>query len=187
MRTPDAAYPTGHSAEPSALRRNGAAWRPKAGAGAVRTPLLLRAKVLVTRARLDRQASTGGACKANDALALRTSQLTDPTNQRRIAANLRRVVDYAERHRARTVTTAVLIEPRSVREGRDAILGLAERLERGEAVSPRGVLLAQRLLTDGFSPLFDPGCERSVVQVVFEVQDALEELRPAGAGTSLET
>lgn len=180
MRTPGAAYPTSHSAEPRALRRKGAASRPKAGGGAARAPLWLRVRVLMTRGRLDRQISTGGPCEANEALALRTGQLTDPANQRRIAANLRRVVDYAERHRARTATSAVLIEPRSVRDGRDAILGLAEWLERGEPVSPRGVLLAQGLLTGGFSPLFDAGCERSVVQVVFEIQDALEELPPTG-------
>lgn len=180
MRTPGAAYPTSHSAEPRALRRKGAASRPNADASAARTPLLLWAKVLVTRGSLDRQISTGGPCEANEALALRTGQLTDPANQRRIAANLRRVVDYSERHRVRTATSAVLIEPRSVRDGRDAILGLAERLERGESVSSRGILLAQRLLTDAFSPLFDPGCERSVVQAVFEIQDVLEELSLIG-------
>ncbi len=179
MRTPGAAYPTSHAAEPRALRRKGSASRPEADAA--RTSLSLRARVLITRGRLDRQISTGGPCEANGALALRTSQLTDPANQRRIAANLRRVVAYAERHSARTSTSTVLIEPRSVREGRDAILGLAEWIERGEPVSPRGILLAQRLLTDGFSPLFDPGCERSVVQAVFEVQDALEALPPAHA------
>lgn len=173
MRTPGTAYPTGHAAEPRALRRKGAASRPNVGADAARAPLLLRAKVLATRGRLDRQISTGGPCEANEALVLRTSQLTCPANQRRIASNLRRVVDYAERHRARTATSAVLIEPRSVRDGRDAILGLAEWLERGEPVSPRGIVLVQGLLTDGFSPLFDSGCERSVVQAVCEIQDAL--------------
>jgi hypothetical protein len=173
MRTQGTAYPASRAVEPRALRHKGAASRPKVGADAARTPLLLRARVLMTRGRLDRQISTGGPCEANEALALRTSQLTDPTSQRRIAANLRRVVAYAERHRARALTSAVLIEPRSVREGRDAILGLAEWLERGEPVSPRGILLAQRLLTDGVSPLFDSACERSVVQAVCEIQDAL--------------
>jgi hypothetical protein len=40
-------------------------------------------------------------------------------------------------------------------------------------VSARGVVLARALLTDGRSPLFNPFCERTVVEAVFDVQDAL--------------
>ena len=62
----------------------------------------------------------------------------------------------------------------AVRAGREAILGLAERLEEGAPVHPVGVVLAQRLLTDGLhSPLFNPRCGRSVDQAVWEVADAL--------------
>jgi len=56
----------------------------------------------------------------------------------------------------------------------------AELLEEGAPVSPRGVVLARRFLTDGLSPLFNPSSRRTVTQAVREIQDALEELPATG-------
>jgi hypothetical protein len=134
----------------------------------------------VTHAQLDRTIEVRSPCEASEALALRTHQLTDPRAQRQIAANLRRLIDYVDRREARAGISAVVIEPRAVREGRDEILSLAESLELGGPVSPRGILLARRLLTDGLSPLFNPGCRRTVREAVREVHEALEELPASG-------
>ena len=61
-----------------------------------------------------------------------------------------------------------------MRSGREAILGLAELLDRPVPVSPRGIVLTQKLLTDALnSPLFDRYCERSVAEAVLDVAGAL--------------
>jgi len=41
-------------------------------------------------------------------------------------------------------------------------------------VEPAGVILAQRLLTDGLGPLFNRNSERTVVGAIWETVDALE-------------
>jgi hypothetical protein len=60
-----------------------------------------------------------------------------------------------------------------VRRGRQAIVELAEELERAGAVNPRGIVLARALLTDGRSPLFDRYSEQTVTDAAREVHEAL--------------
>ncbi|MHB8241414.1 MAG: hypothetical protein ACYDHN_05435 [Solirubrobacteraceae bacterium] len=172
-----------HAAAPAVSwkRTGGEHARPVAEARPARgVSWKLRLRVLATRARLDREIVAGGLCEATDALALRTSQLTDARNQRQIAANLRRIVAYADRPESAGASSAVVIAPPAVRSGRDALLGLAQRLEQGEPVSPRGIVLAQRMLTDGLSPLFDPVCRQTVTQAAHEIYWALDELPATG-------
>ncbi len=143
----------------------------------------LRLKAFVTRRKLDRQIAAGRSCESNPALALRAYQLTGSRSREEIARNLRGIVDYVDRRSSRGAMSAVVIEPAAVRSGRRAILELARRLEGAAAVSPRGVVLAGALLTDGRSPLFNPHCERTVAQAVSEVHDALEGLPVLEFGT----
>ena len=139
-----------------------------------RAPLALRLKVFLTRVKLDRAIADGSPYEATRALALRVVQLTACRTRRRIASELRAVVEYADvNDSAPPRLSAVMIEPAAVRAGREAILGLAERLHSTAPLSARGVVLARALLTDGRSPLFNPFCERTVVEAVFDVQDAL--------------
>jgi hypothetical protein len=140
------------------------------------TPLTLRLKVFVTRRGLDRQIAAGRACESSPALSLRARQLTGWRSRQELARNLRRVVDYVERRRSPGVISTVMIEPAAVRAGRQAILGLARRLEGPAPVSASGVVLSAALLTDGRSPLFNPHSKRTVAQAVSEVHDALEGL-----------
>ena len=139
-----------------------------------RAGVALRVRVYFTRTRLDRQIVAGCPCESTAALALRACQLIDRRTRRRLARNLRRVVAYADRSERRAPFSAVVTDCAAVRAGREPILGLAERLEQGGPVHPMGVILACRLLTGGIdSPLFNPRCERTVDQAVWEVADAL--------------
>ncbi len=134
----------------------------------------LRLKVLLTRGKLDRKLAAGGSCEPTDALALRVQQLTDRGMRRRIASELRGVVDYVDNRESGAVISSVVIEPAAVRAGREMILGLAERMEAMDSpVRARGVVLARALLIDGTSPLYNPYSERTVGEAVFDVQDAL--------------
>ncbi len=137
-------------------------------------PMALRLRVYVSRGRLDRQIAAGCPCESTAALALRARQLTQPRTRQQIARDLRGVVAYVDHLGSRRMLTAVMIERRAVRTGKQPILGLAERLEGSAPVSPRGVVLARTLLTDGLSPLFNPYCERTVTQAIWEIEDAFE-------------
>jgi hypothetical protein len=145
---------------------------------ALRAPVWLRLRVYLTRARLNRQIAAGCPCESTAALALRARQLTHRRTRQRVARSLRAIVEYvaySERVRGRPPFSAVVIDRAAVRDGREAMLGLAERLDDAGLVSPQGVALAQALLSDGVSsPLSNPRCGRTVIEAVWEVADALD-------------
>jgi hypothetical protein len=72
------------------------------------------------------------------------------------------------------VISAVVIDAPSVRHGRWAIVELADQLERAGAATPRGIVLAQALLSDGVSPLFDRHSDRTVARAVRDIREALD-------------
>jgi hypothetical protein len=146
------------------FERSGSAW----------APLALRLRVYLTRGRLDRQIAAGRRYDSTAALAVRAGQLTRPRTLQQLAGALHRIVSYVDRAGSFPIFTAVVIERGAVMSGRHAILGLAERFEGPAPVSPRGVALAQLLLSDGLSPLFNRRCDRTVIQAIWEVQDALD-------------
>jgi hypothetical protein len=126
------------------------------------------------RWKLDRLIADGRPCTSTQALALRARQLVAPHTRRQAAGNLRGIVDYADHAGYGRIVSAVVVDRAAVRSSREAILGLAERLEGPEPVSPRGVATVQTLLTDGIeSPLFNPHCKRTVVEAVWEAADLL--------------
>jgi hypothetical protein len=129
--------------------------------------------VYLTRAALDRQIAAGRPYRSTAPLALRARQLTESRTRWQVAGSLRDVVEYADYRATHRVISSVVVEPAAVRRARHAILGLAERLEGQDPVSPVGVAGAQRMLTDGLSPLFNRNSERTVIQEIWNVQDAL--------------
>jgi hypothetical protein len=137
--------------------------------------LKLRLSVCFTRGKLDRLIAEGHPCAETAALNLRARQLVDLDTRRQAAASLRSIVGYADRAGSGWLVSAVVIERAAVRSGREAILGLAERLEGPAPVSPRGVAQVQTLLTDGLrSPLFNRHCRRTIVEAVWEAADLLD-------------
>ncbi len=141
----------------------------------VQAPLRLRLRVYLTRPRLDRQIAVGGACAVSAALELRARQLSSPRIRLQLARNLRGVVEYVDRRGSRPALSAVVIDRHAVASGRHAILGLAERLEAEDPVSPRGVVLVRRLLSDGLGPLFNRNSQQTVIQAVWNIVEALEQ------------
>jgi hypothetical protein len=143
--------------------------------GSAGAPFGLRLKVRLTRGRLDRRIAAGDIGEASEELALRVRQLADPRSQQELARGLRGVLAYVDQRGTGPVISSVVIEPRAVRYGRRAIIELAERLERGGPVDPRGIVLARALLGDGLSPLFNPRSEQTVTDAVRDVLDGLGE------------
>ncbi|MEA2198886.1 MAG: hypothetical protein QOJ25_2937 [Solirubrobacteraceae bacterium] len=141
----------------------------------------LRLRVWLRRPRLDRELARGRGYKTSPALALRARQLVETSTRRRAARNLRDIVNYAERAAAGRIISAVVIERAAVRAGREALLGLADRLDGTAPVSPRGVARVQILLTDGCeSPLFNPHTGYTVVDAVWQAAELL------GAGARID-
>ena len=142
--------------------------------------LKLRLSVCLQRGKLDRLIAEGRPCESTAALTLRARQLVDPDTRHQLAGSLREIVAFADCVRYGRMFSAVVIDRAAVRSGREAILGLAERLEGPEPVSPRGVANVQTMLTDGIeSPLFNPHCKRTVLQAVWEAADLLGADAPA--------
>jgi hypothetical protein len=73
-----------------------------------------------------------------------------------VARALRRLVDEARRNRPNLFAAQLQLKVCDVLASEPLILTLADELEREENVSPRGVILADRLLTDGDSPIYGP-------------------------------
>jgi hypothetical protein len=136
-------------------------------------------RLWLNQGRLDRQIIAGCPCGTTAAMAWRARQLSDPRTRRRHARNLREIVAYADRVGRRPPFSAVVTVSAAVRADREAILGLAERLEAPGPVNPRGIVLVARFLTDGIdSPLYNARCTRTVTEAVWEISDALRDDDP---------
>jgi hypothetical protein len=146
----------------------------------VRAPLVLRLRVFLVRWSLDRRIAAGCSCDSSAMLNLRARQLIRRRTRRGLARSLRDVVAYVDRDGSRRAFSTVVIRRGAVRADREAILGLAERLETAAPVSARGVALAGALLTDGAgSPLFNRYCALTVAEAVWAVAEALADGAPA--------
>ena len=145
-----------------------------------RSPLVLRLRVFLARWSLDREIAAGCSRDSSAMLNLRARQLIRRRTRRGFARSLRDVVAYADRDGSRRAFSTVVIRRWAVRADREAILGLAERLEAVAPVSARGVALASALLTDGVgSPLFNRYCALTVAEAVWAVAEALADGAPA--------
>jgi hypothetical protein len=129
--------------------------------------------VFVSRRRLDRQIAAGDAGDAPE-LALRARQLTRPHSQRVLARSLRRVIKHVDAVGRGPNLSPVLVDRGAVSANRQAILGLADRLDRAGDVSSRGMVLVTDLLTDGAaSPLYRTGGGRALAEAIWGISDAL--------------
>ena len=86
--------------------------------------------------------------------AWRADELTAPGNRLELARSLHRLVRSAD---ARTLPGAIPLNRIVVREEAEVLRALAGRLEDlDRPVAARGVLLVDRLVTDGYGPLYVP-------------------------------
>jgi hypothetical protein len=135
--------------------------------------LRLRLRVLLHRGALDRQLSDGLAADGAEDRALRAHQLGDARTRRRLAKSLRGLIAEAELTPTARLCSAVPVRPRAVLRWRQALLGLAERLEAADPVDPCGVARVMVLLTDGNSPVYDPHPARSMKDAIWWIADGL--------------
>jgi hypothetical protein len=113
----------------------------------------------------------------SDLLTWRANELVSPRNRRLLARNLRSVAHEAE---GRTMLGPVPLNRRAIWPELKPIYALADRLaDLTRAVTPRGALLVERLLTEPGSALYSPNGGDVLRDVLAEARAALE---PAVAG-----
>ena len=135
--------------------------------------LVLRFRTRLHARALDRALADGGDPDVSAGRALRASQLVDPSNRRRLARSLRRVVADSERPRRAVRGPVIPAAPGPVFGWREALLGIADRLERPTPVNPCGVARVTLLLTDGAGPLYTRRPGHSLADAVWSIADGL--------------
>jgi hypothetical protein len=123
------------------------------------------------RHRLDRELASRWPAEPTTAHLVRARVLADPRTRHELAVSLRRVVLDAEQPRA-TLSRAP-VRRSAVLACREALLGLAERLEGPAEVNPCGVARVRLLLSDGLGPLYSNLSGASIGESVWWVADGL--------------
>ncbi|HKH41516.1 MAG TPA: hypothetical protein VKA41_06635 [Solirubrobacterales bacterium] len=95
-----------------------------------------------------------GAADGSPVVLVRRARLVRRRYRARVAASLRRLIDAARRSQMNLFSAKLPLKVDDVLASAPLILTLADELEREESVSPRGVILADRLVTDGDSPVY---------------------------------
>lgn len=136
-------------------------------------PMLLRVRVRLHRWNLDQEIAAGNSRRAAGERALRSLQLAEPRTRRRLARSLRRVVAEADRPRGPRLEPTVPTLRDAVVRSREALLGLAERLEQPVPMSATAIARVRVLLSDGTGPLYSRQATQSLSDMVWWVADGL--------------
>ncbi|HEY6636081.1 MAG TPA: hypothetical protein VIZ61_00225 [Solirubrobacterales bacterium] len=121
---------------------------------------------------LDERLLAGERPEESRRLMARSAILLEPRYRSEVAGALREALDAAEHARRIFLKAQVRLREREIIAARSQIRDLADRLEGDPTVDPRGVILADRLIRDGDSPLFWP-CNDSVEAAVEQARAAL--------------
>ena len=122
---------------------------------------------------LDDRLLAGARLEESRLTRARSAELLDPDNRADIARALREMLDAAEHARRIFMKAQVRLRDLEIIRTGPLIRDLCDALEGSMPVDPRGVILADRLIRDGESPMFWPS-EDSVDDAVTEARAALD-------------
>jgi hypothetical protein len=108
---------------------------------------------LFSKRSLDDRLLTGELSPDSGQGKVRAKQLLSARHRTQSAKALRELVEEAQRPRASLFNANLRIQRVVIRENQALILTLARELEE-PVVNPRGVILADRLINDGESPVY---------------------------------
>jgi hypothetical protein len=134
--------------------------------------MLRRILARVRGRSIDDQLLSGQPADGDPVTLARRARLLDRRYRSAIARALRRLIDAARRHDRNPFVAQIPLRETEVLDSAPLILTLADELEEEERVSPRGVILADRLVRDGDSPVFWP-CDERVEPAVRHARAAL--------------
>jgi hypothetical protein len=107
----------------------------------------------LTSKRLDQELADGADPNTDPLRHERARELVEDRTRHRIAANLRRALAEAEAPRS-PFSVKAPIARRALRDSREDVEDVVDRLNGPAPVSPQGVARARMLLTDGTGPLY---------------------------------
>jgi hypothetical protein len=110
---------------------------------------------LFSKRALDDRLLTGELSPDTGQGKVRADQLLSARHRARSAKALRELVEEAQQPRPSFFNANLRVQRTVIRE--DQALILARELEERALVNPRGVILADRLITDGESPAYSTG------------------------------
>jgi hypothetical protein len=110
-------------------------------------------RVWLRRGALDRRLADGADPKTSPELARRARQLTSTRSRAALAASIRNLLEAAEKPRS-GYSASIPVQRYAIRAERRLLLDLADDLESGADLKPRGVALVERLVIDGASPVY---------------------------------
>jgi hypothetical protein len=134
---------------------------------------LLRLRARLRGRALDARLLAGARPEESRVLMARSAIVVGPENRAEVARALREMLDAAEHARRIFMQAQLRLREFQLVQARSEIRALADTLEGDEPVDARGVILADRLVRDGDSPVFWPS-EDSIDAAVKEARDALE-------------
>jgi hypothetical protein len=145
--------------------------------GGLRAALRARLRSRLQGRRLDRELACGKDPSSSEALELRARHLLSEMVRGRLADGLETAVRRASS--PPVFSSKAPVNRRGVRMAGPEILAMAAELRENADCDPRGVALAERLLTDGASPLYSRASDRELLTSVRNASLALK--RGAGA------
>jgi hypothetical protein len=123
---------------------------------------------------LDRRLAEGADPGTDPLLQARAERLVAPASRATLAAGLERVVATADEPAA-PLSSAVPVRHRPVAGARHELMGLAGELRHMPDPRPRGVAMAERLVTEPSSVLFTASSSDEVARAA---RDAVDNMRP---------
>jgi hypothetical protein len=121
---------------------------------------------------LDDRLLAGARPEESGQLAARSARLLESGYRAEVAGALREMLDAAEHAQRLFLKAQVRLREWEIIQSRAVIRELADELEGDQPVNPRGVILADRLVRDGGSPMF-LGSNKSIASALTETRDAL--------------
>jgi len=109
---------------------------------------------LFSKRSLDDRLLTGELSPESGQGKVRADQLLSARHRANSAKALKELVEEAQQPRASLFNANLRVQRVLIRENQALILTLARELEELAVVNPRGVILADRLITDGESPVY---------------------------------
>jgi hypothetical protein len=123
-------------------------------------PSWMTFRVWLHRSSLDSELAIGADPNRDPLLRARAQELVGEKARRRIAESFERVLCEVDSAPS-LFTSRAPIARTAVRETRPALETVVERLKAPAYVSPQGVAMARRLLTDGAGPMYGQGPQES--------------------------
>jgi hypothetical protein len=105
---------------------------------------------------IDDKLLNGEVTDGDPVLVVRRARLISHRYRSAVATALRKLVSAARQPNPNLFVAEIPLRAEEILESEPLISTLADEIENEERVSPRGVILADRLITDGDSPVYAP-------------------------------